>query len=125
VPNTQLPDYLRAAQIAVMPSVIAASGDQEGLGLVAVEAMGCGCAVVASDLPAVRDTILDGHTGLMAKPADAEDLAEKISELLADDEKRQTLADTGHRYAVEHFDWRIVGDSYAKTISGMLDPATD
>jgi glycosyltransferase involved in cell wall biosynthesis len=121
--NVQLPDYLRAAQIAVMPSVVAASGDQEGLGLVAIEAMGCGCAVVASDLPAIRDSVLDGQTGLMARPADAQDLAEKIGELLADDHKRQTLAENGRRYAVENFDWRTVGDDYADLITGMLEPA--
>ena len=125
VPNVQLPDYLRAAKIMVMPSVVAASGDQEGLGLVALEAMGCGCAVVASDLPAVRDTILDGRTGLMVKPANAEDLAEKIGQLLANDEMRQTLAEEGRRYAAENFDWRIVGESYTEFISGMIRPTAN
>ena len=50
--NEEVPDFLRATRISVMPSVVASSGDQEGLGLVAVEALGCGCAVVAFDLPA-------------------------------------------------------------------------
>ncbi|MCG8370219.1 MAG: glycosyltransferase [Proteobacteria bacterium] len=120
VPNTDVPQYLRAAKIAVMPSVVAPSGDQEGLGLVAVEAQGCGCAVVASDLPAVRDTILDGRTGLMAKPADGADLAEKIAKLLDDDTLRQTLAAAGRRHAIENFNWRAVGASYAGIIAGMI-----
>jgi len=125
VTNIELPEHLRTAAIAVMPSVVAASGDQEGLGLVAVEAMGCGCAVVASDLPAVRDTVIDGETGLMARPADANDLADVLARLLNDDEKRRVLANNGRRYALAHFDWRIIGDKYAALILGMLEPTTE
>lgn len=125
VPNVDLPTHFRTAKIAVMPSVVAASGDQEGLGLVAVEAMGCGCAVVASDLPAVRDTVVDGETGLMARPADADDLARVLARLLRDDDKRRELADNGRRYALAHFDWRIIGDNYAALILGMLEATTE
>ena len=118
--NVDVPGYLRSASISVMPSVVAASGDQEGLGLVAVEAMGCGCAVVASDLPAVRDTVIDGRTGLMAKPADAADLADTIGRLLTDASLRQQLAEEGRRHALAHFNWKAVGASYAEIINERL-----
>ena len=120
IPNSQVPAYLQQALIAVMPSVVAASGDQEGLGLVAIEAMGCGCAVVASDLAAVRDTIIDGETGLMATPADPSDLAAKIASLLDDDARRAALADHGRRHGLENFDWHNVGDRYAELIRRMV-----
>ncbi|MDJ0709276.1 MAG: glycosyltransferase family 4 protein [Woeseiaceae bacterium] len=118
--NVDVPGYLRSAALGVMPSVVAASGDQEGLGLVAVETMGCGCAVVASDLPAVRDAVIDGRTGLMAKPADAADLAAKIDRLLGDDALRQQLAAAGRRHALAHFNWKAVGASYARIINERL-----
>ena len=118
--NVEVPDYLRAAEIAVMPSVVAASGDQEGLGLVAVEAMGCGCAVVASDLPAVRDTVIDGQTGLMAEPENAADLAAKIAVLLDDDALRSKLAAEGGRHAIENFNWKAVGESYSGIIAELI-----
>jgi glycosyltransferase involved in cell wall biosynthesis len=114
VPNTQLPDLLRGASVAVMPSL------REGLGLVAIEAMGCGCAVVASDLPAIRDTVLPGKTGLVARPGDAKDLAEKIDQLLADDDLRRALAENGRRHAVKNFDWQTVGDDYVQLVAGMI-----
>jgi len=120
VVNEDVPGYLRAAAIFVMPSVVAASGDQEGLGLVAVEAQGCGCAVVASDLPAVRDSVIDGQTGLMAKPADAADLADKIRALLDDDTLRQSLAESGRRHAIEKFDWSKVGSMYSRIIGELI-----
>jgi glycosyltransferase involved in cell wall biosynthesis len=120
VVNEEVPGYLRAAAISVMPSIVAASGDQEGLGLVAVEAQGCGCAVVASDLPAVRDSVVDGQTGLMARPCDAAHLAEQIKRLLDDGALRQSLAESGRRYALETFDWSRVGASYASIIGGLV-----
>jgi glycosyltransferase involved in cell wall biosynthesis len=118
--NEELPGYLRAAAISVMPSVVAASGDQEGLGLVAVEAQGCGCAVVASDLPAVRDTVIDGQTGLMARPADAADLADKIAMLLDDDALRSTLTISGRNHALENFNWTSVGSVYTRIIRDLI-----
>jgi glycosyltransferase involved in cell wall biosynthesis len=102
-----------------MPSIVAKSGDQEGLGLVAVEAMGCGCAVVATDLPAVRDTVQHGKTGLVARAADAEDLAAKIETLLDDDALRLRLAKDGNEFARERFDWSVVGADYASLISRL------
>jgi glycosyltransferase involved in cell wall biosynthesis len=123
VPNEKVPEYLRAANISVMPSVVASSGDQEGLGLVAVEALGCGCAVVAFDLPAVRDTIIDGQTGLMAEPGNAPDLADKIAMLLDDEALRQRLAEAGRRHAMGQFTWTAVGAGYTKIIMNMISNA--
>jgi glycosyltransferase involved in cell wall biosynthesis len=121
--NEEVPGYLRAAKISVMPSVVASSGDQEGLGLVAVEGLGCGCAVVAFDLPAVRDTIIHGQTGLMAEPENATDLADKIAMLLDDEALRQRLAESGRRHALEKFTWSAVGAEYTKIIKNMITHA--
>ena len=121
--NEDVPDLLRAATISVMPSVVASSGDQEGLGLVAVEALGCGCAVVAFDLPAVRDTIKHGETGLMAEPGNAADLADKIAALLDDENLRANLAETGRRHAMENFNWKAVGLNYASIITELIENA--
>jgi len=121
--NEDVPEFLRAAKISVMPSVVASSGDQEGLGLVAVEALGCGCAVVAFDLPAVRDTIIDGQTGLMAEPENAAELADKIAMLIEDDALRRMLAEAGRRHAIERFNWKAVGLSYTNIIAELIDDA--
>ncbi len=115
--NAELPALLRSAKIFVMPSIVAKSGDQEGLGLVAVEAMGCGCAVVATDLPAIRDTVQHRKTGLIARAADADDLAASIETLLKNDALRADLAIAGNRFAKNRFDWSIVGADYQSLIS--------
>lgn len=114
VRNEEVPAYFRSAAISIMPS------EQEGLGLVAVEAQGCGCAVVASDLPTVRDAVIDGQTGLMARPADAADLADKIAMLLEDDVLRKSLAETGRSHALEKFNWSTVGAVYSSIINDLI-----
>lgn len=57
--------------------------------------MGCGCAVVASELPAIRDVITHEQTGLLAKPGEPMDFANKIAELLDNPGKLQLLAKNG------------------------------
>lgn len=117
--NRDLPQELRNAAIAVMPSIVARSGDQEGLGLVAIEAMGCGCAVVATDLPAIRDSVRHEETGLIARAGDANSLATQISRLLDDDQLRRRLATDGREFAVANFDWSIVGAAYREILSDV------
>lgn len=55
IPNEELPDLYRKAGMFIAPFITTDSGDQEGLGLVVIEAIGCGCPVVVSDIPASRD----------------------------------------------------------------------
>ena len=111
---------LRGAKILIMPSVVTPGGAEEGFGLVAVEAMGCGCAVVASDLAGIRDAVRDHETGLLAKPGDAPDLARKISTLLDDDALRGTLSRNARAHASQNYDWRIVGEDYAKLLLATI-----
>ena len=111
VTHERLPELFSSSAVAVVPSIIASTGDQEGLGLVIIEALGCGCAVVASDLDAIRD-IIDDETGLMANPSDSPDLAEKIQTILIDRELRNRLAVKGRQRVIGMFDMDISGKRY-------------
>lgn len=83
--------YARST-IVVVPSVPAASGDQDGLPTVLLEAMGSGRAVVASDLPGIDEAVTDGKTGLLVPPNHPEALAEALQGLLADGARRDEIA---------------------------------
>ncbi|MGE5625200.1 MAG: glycosyltransferase [Bacillota bacterium] len=113
VPNRKLPDWYRRSAVLVFPSVVTAYGDQEGLGLVPVEALACGCPVVASDLPAIRDVIRDGETGRLAASGDPVALAGIVRELLSDPGQAQRLAAAGRTYVRARFDWDGVAARYA------------
>lgn len=119
VPQSRLPALYRRAAVAVFPFVVARDGDQEGLGLVVIEAMGCGCPVVASDLPAVRDAIKPHATGWLVSPANAKELAETLIQVLhLDIEQRDTVAARARDHVLDRFHW----DSVAARYANLLEP---
>ncbi|MPZ88448.1 MAG: glycosyltransferase, partial [Nitriliruptorales bacterium] len=78
----RLAKAMAASEIIVLPSVPAASGDQDGRPVVLVEGMAAGCAIVASRLPGLDEAIVDEVNGLLVPPGDADALAVAISRLL-------------------------------------------
>ena len=107
-----------AASIAVFPSVPAVSGDQDGLPVVLLEAMSTGCAVVASNLPGLRDAVEDGQSGLLTAPGSAEELAAALGRLLRD----QELCDQLGRAALiraESFSVDAIGGRYVALLDGV------
>lgn len=101
------------ATVFVVPSL------QEGLGLVLIEALGCECAVIATDLPAIADVIIDGVTGRICRQKDSEDLAEKIIALLADAPLRTALARAGRQHVLARYDWHHVARRYGALIADL------
>ena len=118
--NENVPQYYQSAGIAVVPSIVAADGDQEGLGLVAVEALGCCCVTIVSDLPALRDVVSDGENGLVFRATDATDLSEKIRHLLTNTALFERLGSAGRQSVVNRFDWKQVGSQYLSIINRCL-----
>ena len=120
IENSRLPSLYREAEIVVFPSSVAQGGDQEGFGLVLVEALGCECAVVATDLPAVRDIIIHGTTGLLVPEKNVEMLARAIIALLGDSELRTALGREGRRFVVARYDWTVIADRYGRFIEELI-----
>ena len=113
LPQSELPALYRRAAIAVFPFVVASSGDQEGLGLVVVEAMGCECPVIASSLPALRDTVEHEKTGMLVPPGDPEALAMATIKLLSNTDLRSKLSREARRNVVGKFDWKSITEKYS------------
>jgi len=82
LPQEDLPDLYRRASVFVAPFIDADSGDKEGLGLVTIEAIACGCPVVVGDVAVVADIFQDAEMDMRAIPGDPEDLAAKIINIL-------------------------------------------
>jgi glycosyltransferase involved in cell wall biosynthesis len=115
VGHQDLPEHLRRATLLVAPFAPASSGDQEGLGLVVVEAMGCGCPVIVGDVPAVHD-VIDSSTALIVNAADASALSHAICHLLENPEERAERAARGLERVQTRFDWSVVASTYGKLL---------
>ena len=86
VDHAEIPAYLNLADMVVMPS------EWEALARAYVETQACGRALVASDIRAAREVIVDGETGVLFRPGDVADLTEKILALAGAPERRPRSA---------------------------------
>jgi len=116
--DEDLPAHYAASDLLVLPSTTMG----EAFGVVLLEAMACGKPVIASNLPGVRSVVGDGQDGLLVRPGDAADLAQKLQRLLADAPGRQEMGQRGRKKVEEKYDWpRIVPrlvEVYTEVLSG-------
>ncbi len=84
MPQEELAEAYEQAAALAAPSVVARDGDMDGLPNVVVEAAALGVPLVTTGVGGLPDLVRDGETGLVAKPGDADDLAERIEALLDD-----------------------------------------
>lgn len=94
-PNYAVMEAWRRSTVAIVPSVWA-----EPFGIVVLEAMAAGRAVIASDIGGISDIVLNGKTGLLVAPGNAAKLGEAIKYLMADPNLRTQMGEAGkHRLA--------------------------
>jgi glycosyltransferase involved in cell wall biosynthesis len=117
VPQSALPALYRSAAVVVFPSIVAKGGDREGFGLVLVEALGCQCAVVVTDLPAMQDIVEDGKTGVVVAQKNPRKIADAVSRLLDDPALRERLGRAGRNHVLTRFDWMIIVRRYTEWIN--------
>jgi len=79
---------IATAGLFVLACRTAASGDRDGIPVVLMEAMAAGKAVIAGDLPAIRELIEDGVSGMLVAPDTVEELAAAITALVIEPERR-------------------------------------
>jgi phosphatidylinositol alpha-mannosyltransferase len=109
-------DEERARRLAGADVFVAPSLGGESFGLVLLEAMAVGTAVVASDLPGYRRAA--GGAACLVPPGDARALASAIAGMLGDDGERQALCEKGRRRALD-CDMSTVADLYRDTYARL------
>jgi glycosyltransferase involved in cell wall biosynthesis len=112
----RLPELYRRATVFVAPFVRDRSGNQEGLPVVLMEAIGCGCPVVVGDVAGIRDLLGDAAPEVCVDPADTAALARAILAALENPRQAQERARCIREIAVDRIDWNVIANGYAHLI---------
>jgi glycosyltransferase involved in cell wall biosynthesis len=99
-------DALAGIAVLVLPS------DAEGFGLVLIEAMAAGVPVIGTNVPGIRDVIVDGENGILTPPRNPRALADAIERVLSDVTLRNTLVAGGTASVRDRFAWPSVYKQY-------------
>lgn len=105
--------YLQRAMALVHPTPVDATGSagaNELFGLALVEAMACGCPVIASDAASLPEIVLHGRTGWLVPPNDPLRLRGAIQDLSHSNDRWEALSLAARSTAEERFSWRAVVD---------------
>ena len=121
LPIHEIREILSAATIFVCPSVY------EPLGIVNLEAMACGTAVIASDVGGIPEVVSDGVTGTLVHydPADIAGfearLADAVNAMVADPQRAATYGAAGRQRCIDEFSWARIAEQTLeiyRTVSG-------
>ena len=95
-------------QLLTHATVFACPSLYEPLGIVNLEAMACGTAVVASRVGGIPEVVADGETGLLVPLDDPAALAYGLNTLLGDPDRAQWMGQQGRKRAIAEFGWQAI-----------------
>ena len=122
LPRATLAERYAEADVAVFPSRRSAAGDQDGLPVALLEAMGAGCAVIASALPGLDEAVEEGRSGVLVPPGDPAALACSLR-VLADDAELRDALGAAARVRAQGYSVSAVGEGYRRLIGEVLGSA--
>jgi glycosyltransferase involved in cell wall biosynthesis len=118
VEHAQVPRYLHLADLVAMPS------ESEARSLVCLEAQACGRVLLASNIPASRELIVDRETGLLFRKGDVDDLAAVTLEAARDAPLRDRIG-AAARQAAEQRSLDALLDSYESALRDVVRSHAD
>ena len=122
VPHAEVGDYYAAMDLLVYPRLSNPS-TRSTTPLKPLEAMAMAKPVVASDLPALREIVAPGDTGLLCPPGDDEALAQSCLSLLRSPERCARLGSAARASMLETRAWRRTLSAYPALYAGLVGAA--
>jgi glycosyltransferase involved in cell wall biosynthesis len=102
-PPAMVREWMARATVFCVPSVVAASGDAEGFGMVFIEAQAMGLPVVSTLSGGIPEAVKHGETGLLVSERDSKALAAALLTLIENDELWQRYSAAGRKRVVSQF----------------------
>ncbi len=122
MPQLQLAEQYRKADVFIHPSVVTQDGNRDVIPNVLVEAMAIGTPVISTRLSGIQELIQEGKNGLLVPPADPQALAEAISSLMQDSQQQERFSAAAKRSVTEMFDRRKNAESLVRTFTAYVSP---
>ena len=119
LPKNKLVDYYNLADAVVMPSLAGKAGT-EGQGLVLLEAMACGKAVVGTNIGGIKDLIKDGENGFLVNQKDSKELADRIIRLINDSKLRKKIEKNGRMFVIRNYSWQKIAKQFELVYQNVL-----
>ncbi|WP_306509643.1 glycogen synthase [Corynebacterium xerosis] len=120
LPKEKIQEILTAADSFVCPSIY------EPLGIVNLEAMACGTAVVASDVGGIPEVVVDGETGALvhydeSDPSGFEaDIAAAVNKMVADRDAAKKIGEAGKKRAIDVFSWETIAQETVEVYKSLM-----
>lgn len=125
LPQHEVTRKIHASDLFVLPSVIAADGQMEGIPVALMEAMAAGKPVVATSISGIPELVEHEESGLLVDPANARQLANALRRLIADPELRQRFAEKGREKVESEFDLRDVVSTLIPKFDSVNPPVDE
>ncbi len=103
VKQEDIPEFMHSGNVYCLPCVWARDNDVDGLPQMLMEAMACGLPAISTRLVGIPDLIIDGQTGLLVEPRQAEQLADALMKF-QDQSYADKLAENGRQHVLAKFE---------------------
>ncbi len=120
LPKEKIQEILTAADSFVCPSIY------EPLGIVNLEAMACGTAVVASDVGGIPEVVVDGETGTLVHYDESDpegferDIAAAVNNMVADRDHAAKVGQAGKKRAEDVFSWENIAEQTVEVYKSLM-----
>lgn len=117
-----LPRLYRSASLLVAPFVRDDAGDQEGLPVVLMEAIGCGCPVIAGAVEGIEDLLGSATVEITVRADDSAALAAAVLRDLGDPAGAAARAARVRAAVADRLDWSRIAAAYAEFLQSCATP---
>ncbi|MHC1595083.1 MAG: glycosyltransferase, partial [Methanotrichaceae archaeon] len=109
--------YYNRSDLFILPSI---SAEQEGFGMVLLEAMACGKPVINTDIVGVAKNLMEDGAGIIVERKDARGLAEAILYILQNKGRAGMIGSAGRRLVKEKYSWGEMAERVEKAYREMV-----
>jgi glycosyltransferase involved in cell wall biosynthesis len=114
------PDRETLVRLYQSAAVFALGSDEEGFGMVILEAMACGVPVVSTRSGGPQGIIADGHDGFLVPLADPNAMGDRLACLLSDEALNRRMGEAARETVMQKYEAGVAGDAFLRVYDELL-----